>query len=273
MNKQYKKLMSATAVAVSMLVAGRTSAGSLNPTNGPCPTMHTLEEIYQLQVVTDQKVDGLATPKALSPATAVVSAGYYAATNLTAVDADLAAANIKTNVTIFGVAGTLCTYATGVPKTGQTTSYLAKDDGDYQTGIALPNPRFTVQADTNCVTDNLTGLVWARDANMNNAAVMNGELTWTNAISYCATLNYGGKTDWRLPNAKELYSLLDLGRSGPALPSGHPFTNVQLDYYWSSSTYATGTDNAWYVSLNDGGVGGNSSKSSPHYVWPVRGGQ
>ena len=151
-----------------------------------------------------------------------------------------------------------------VPKTGQTTSYSAGDDGDLEKGVAWPSPRFTVQADTNCVTDNLTGLVWARNANL-------GAMTWADAITYCEGLTYGGTKDWRLPNAKELYSLIDLGRSTPALPSGHPFTGVQSGFYWSSCTYAAFTENPWYVYLYYGD--GATYKTVTYYVWPVRGGQ
>ena len=272
MSKQCLRVMSAAITAVGLLMAGRATAGSLDPTNAPGPTMHTLEEIYQKQVGTDQKVSAFVSPQMLSSTTTVVSAGYYAATNLTQADEDLAAGNIKTNVTIFGVVGTLSTnvggstYTAALAKTGQTTSYQTGDDGDYEKGVAWPNPRFTVQADTNCVLDNLTGLIWARNANMG------GPMTWSNAIFYCEALNYGGQTDWRLPNAKELYSLIDLGRDTPALPTGHPFAGVQSDYYWSSSTYAGSSVYAWFVHLYDGRVG-YGLKTSTAYVWPVRGGQ
>jgi hypothetical protein len=265
--------MSAAIMAVGLLMAGRATAGSLDPTNAPGPTMHTLEEIYQKQVGTDQKVSAFVSPQMLSSTTTVVNAGYYAATNLTQADADLVAGNIMTNVTIFGVVGMLSTntgsggaYSAAVPKTGQTTSYQTGDDGDYEKGVAWPNPRFTVQADTNCVTDNLTGLIWARNANMG------GPMSWSDAITYCEGLNYGGQTDWRLPNAKELYSLIDLGRYNPALPTGHPFAGVQSGSYWSSSTYAVNADYAWYVYLYDGVVSA-ANKSLTVYVWPVRGGQ
>jgi len=49
-------------------------------------------------------------------------------------------------------------------KTGQTTSYATGDDGDLQRGIPWPNPRFTDNED-GTVTDNLTGLIWLKDAN------------------------------------------------------------------------------------------------------------
>ena len=60
--------------------------------------------------------------------------------------------------------------------------------------------------------------------------------------------------------------------SNPALPSGHPFTGVQSDYYWTSTTYADLTSIAWYVYLRGGYVYDNDKLYS-YYVWPVRGGQ
>ena len=51
-----------------------------------------------------------------------------------------------------------------VPKTGQTVSYATGDDGDLQKGVAWPDPRFTDNSD-GTVTDNLTGLIWLKNAN------------------------------------------------------------------------------------------------------------
>lgn len=263
-----QKLKCLGVMGAGLFVASRVLAGSLDPTNAPGPTMHTLEEIYHKVSVN----------QTLSPTTTVVFAGNYAEANLAQVDGDLLAGNIATNVTLFGIAGTLRTnaYPIAIPKTGQTTSYQAGDDGDYQQGLAWPNPRFTVQADTNCVLDNLTGLVWARNANM-----LNGAMIWSNAVVYCETLTYGGQTDWRLPNRRELLSLIADNRYGPALcntagtgqwTANDPFTSVTNSVYWSSTPYSGSADSSWYVELTRGYpyFGGNGGGG---YVWPVRGGQ
>jgi hypothetical protein len=74
-----------------------------------------------------------------------------------------------------------------------------------------------------------------------------------------ATIRRGSGTDgsvagdWRLPNVKELESLIDFGWHSPALPVGHPFSVVQ-SYYWSSTTDISRPDNAWSVNLDDGFV-------------------
>ena len=77
-----------------------------------------------------------------------------------------------------------------VPKTGQTTSYTLGDDGDLEKGVPWPNPRFTDNED-GTVTDNLTGLLWLKNANCF------GSTTWSQAVSYCNGLASGscGLTD------------------------------------------------------------------------------
>ena len=150
-----------------------------------------------------------------------------------------------------------------VPYSGQTTSR----------GVAWPTPRFVDNGD-GTVADRLTGLHWMKNANCW------GTVTWSDALSTVAQLNAGSSpcdgytgrhTDWRLPHIKELESLVDTGRSHPALPSGHPFSSVQSSHYWSSTTNASNTGNAWLVYLNDGYVY-YTSKTGSLYGWPVRGG-
>ena len=173
-----------------------------------------------------------------------------------------------------------------VPQTGQTICSDANNnpmecdgttgqDGDYQAGVPWPDPRFTDRGD-GTVKDNLTGLIWLRNANCF------GEETWFNALSVCETLasptcgltDGSVEGDWRLPNLKELQSLLDFGQEGPALPPGHPFVGgiwTAGDNYWSSTTYLPHNDQAWYVELYNG-VTDAYGKVNIDLIWPVRGG-
>ena len=153
-----------------------------------------------------------------------------------------------------------------LPKTGQTTSYYSGDDGAIQAGVAWPIPRFTDHGDST-VTDNLTGLMWTKDAN----PAGNSKMTWQQALDYVKTLNTGGHTDWRLPNVNELHSLVDHSQFRPPLPLGHPFNNVQTNRYWSSTTYAARTDDAWIIVIMYNGIVEEGNKSYDCYVWPVRG--
>ncbi len=173
-----------------------------------------------------------------------------------------------------------------LPKTGQTAKYSAGDDGDLETGVAWPDPRFSVSGD--CVTDNLTGLMWTKDANLMktkdpgfdaDGAAGNGAVTWSHALDYVAMLNSGagycGHTDWRLPNRRELWSMVDYSKKSPPLPVSHPFTNVVISYYWSSTTaksYNPPNDYAWGLNMAYGFLGAHD-KTGNLYVWPVRSGQ
>ena len=151
------------------------------------------------------------------------------------------------------------------PGTGQ--------DGEHQAGVSV-DPRFTDNSD-GTVTDNLSGLIWLRDANCF------GRRNWTNALADANTLAGGscGLTDgsvagnWRLPNLKELLSLIDYGRYAPVLPRNYPFSGVQLDYYWTSTSiaYDPFPSRAWRVYLDDGWIN-SSYKTYSNFVWPVRGG-
>jgi hypothetical protein len=166
----------------------------------------------------------------------------------------------------------IISFPSPVPKTGQTTQYGAGDDGDLQAGVAWPNPRFTDNGD-GTVTDNLTGLVWLKDAKRFERE------GWYTALNDCNSLADDGTSltdgsqvgDWRLPNVRELQSLIDYGRYSPALPQGHPFTNVQSEYYWTSNTSLDGHYGGWYVDLQSGHVNFGYDKDDLHEVWPVRG--
>ena len=164
-----------------------------------------------------------------------------------------------------------------VPKTGQTTSYATGDDGDLEKGVIWEDPRFFDNGD-GTVTDGLTGLVWLKNANCF------GNATWYDALSACNGLADGDNVclgggfsltdgsqagDWRLPNYKELFSIVDAENIDPPLPSGHPFSNVQPWSYWSSTAYGGPTNDAWVISMVYGYVD-FKDMGSLHHVWPVR---
>ena len=167
-------------------------------------------------------------------------------------------------------------------KTWQWISYATGDDGELEHGAMWPNPRFTDNSD-GTITDNLTGLMWLKDANCFGMRTWNNALSDCNGLSagYCGLTDGSSAGDWRLPNLKELQSLIHYGFHNPALPctagpcqwsEGNPFINVQSHGYWSSSSNAYNPNYAWYVYMLNGGLDA-SFKTSDIYVWPVRGGQ
>lgn len=161
-----------------------------------------------------------------------------------------------------------------IAETGQRTSYATYDDAYFaltpslKVGVPWPAPRFTDEGD--CVTDNLTGLMWTKDGNLD------GGKTWQGALSYTSDVTACGYVDWRLPNSKELLSLIDRSRSDPALPTPNPFLKVQYasgDFYWTSTSYAFDPSKAWVVDMGLGGLATRDKDAVTAFVWPVRGGK
>jgi len=133
------------------------------------------------------------------------------------------------------------------------------------------------------VTDLTTCLVWLKKADWG------GQKKWEDCTGHDdahtrAGILYDGlpsgdadltdesvEGDWRLSTLTELKVL---ATDPEAVLSNTPraFTGVRSDFYWSSTTYADFTSDAWYVSLYNGSVN-HVNKTFTLYVWPVRGGQ
>jgi hypothetical protein len=139
-------------------------------------------------------------------------------------------------------------------------------DGELRTGIPWPEDRFTVNNEL--VQDNLTGLQWLKNANPAEFPVTGQE-----ALEYISRLNRekkGGHTDWRLPNRRELRSLMAFGTRKPSLPLNHPFENVFLGWYWTSTTSAMHSGYAWYIHM-EGARMFFGRKDQYYLFWPVCG--
>jgi hypothetical protein len=124
--------------------------------------------------------------------------------------------------------------------------------------------RFELVLEFAAVLDKETGLVWEQSPDI-IARI------WTSACTHCYQREVANRKGWRLPTIEELASLVDNDNTYPALPTGHPFSNVQSSYYWSSTTSASDPSGAWGVNFDVGGVYYNA-KTDNYYVWCVRGG-
>ena len=219
---------------------------------------------------TGANISGTMPTNTLSSANDTVAAGYYAATALHTVDPNLAAGNIKTGTSIFGIAGSFTGTSAKLLKTNQTICYDATgaviactgtgQDGELQTGVARS---YTDNAN-GTITDNNTGLVWQKQ---DNATLY----TWANALTYCnANTAALPGTGWRLPNVYELYSLVDFGIATAPYINLTYFPATQSNGYWSSTTYPASYSNAMNVFFNLGSTY-NSAKTNTNYVRCVRG--
>ena len=139
-------------------------------------------------------------------------------------------------------------------------------DASFAVGASWPEPRFDLRGDT--VLDRLTGLIWCRSANLAEFP-----LTWQEALDFVAAMNREGRfdqPDWRMPNRRELRSLLNLQARLPALPERHPFIGVFNGWYWTSTTATISPAHAWYVAF-DGARMFYGGKDQSFMLWPVRG--
>jgi hypothetical protein len=181
----------------------------------------------------------------------------------------------------------------GLPDTGQTACYAfvegqgwvsvpcaeaagAGQDGSYATGCPSDG-RFVLNdggtpedRSDDTVTDNCTGLMWQRDtADVNGDGQSTGQdfLPWCEALAYAENLSFAGHDDWRLPNVRELQSIVDYGLFNPSID---PVFGAFSFAYWSSTTHALFPGSAWIVHFDCGGVGG--VQGGVYYVRAVRSG-
>ena len=107
------------------------------------------------------------------------------------------------------------------------------------------------------VSDEATGLMWAQDDSQET-------MNWEDALSFAENSEYAGYTDWRLPNAKELQSIVDYSGAFPAIDTSvfnisqivNEAGNDDYPYFWTSTTnpYIDKKDEngywyAWYVAF------------------------
>jgi hypothetical protein len=95
------------------------------------------------------------------------------------------------------------------------------------------------------VEDRATGLTWTKDDSGKG-------LDWNQALDWCQGLSLAGRDDWRLPNAKELHSIVDYSRSPSATHSAaiDPVFNISAvkveegvddwPFFWSSTSHLDG---------------------------------
>jgi len=203
-------------------------------------------------------------------------------------------------ILVFAVCG-MAAAGRPVPDTGQTQSYIDTfgEDSDYtinpQSYTKLDtagNPLPYTAASWVMVQDNVTGLIWEVKTNDGSIHHKYNTYTWydsnpdtngghagtagsgTDTEDFINTLNsaeFGGYSDWRLPTREELRSIVDYGRNYPAIDTAY-FPNTLASAYWSSTTRASDTGNAWQVYFYTGESWGNP-KSAGNYVRAVREGQ
>jgi hypothetical protein len=124
------------------------------------------------------------------------------------------------------------------------------------------------------ITHNLTGLMWKQCAQgLSGVGCATGAvaaMTWSAALAVAVTDTTAGYTDWRLPNKKELESIVESCGYSPAI-NQTLFPATPGPNFWSSSSYVPVSTGAWFVNFNDG-YADTGAKSAVNSVRLVRGG-
>jgi len=201
--------------------------------------------------------------------------------------------DVFVNGTVTTLEGGAAAPCTAFPATGQTTCWNSSGsvipcagtghDGNIQAGATLA---YQDNGD-GTITDLNTGLTWEKKSDDGSINDKDTTRTWSNAFAaHVAGLNSGGgfagHIDWRVPNVKELQSIVNYENSYPAVSAA--FNNnctpgctvltcscTVSNFYWSSTTNENNPNNAWNVNFNDGNVNANN-KTNNNYVRAVRGG-
>lgn len=151
----------------------------------------------------------------------------------------------------------------GLPKTGQLTSYNAGDDGDLEAGWwrgrlnANNKTRYRLIriAGDDVISDLATALMWAAVGNA--AGCNNGNtINWASGIAYATNLNFAAFTDWRMPNLKELLSIVEYDAAlwvavQPVIQQP-PFSFTIRDEYWTSTALIFDSTRAQCVDFSHG---------------------
>jgi len=123
-----------------------------------------------------------------------------------------------------------------------------------------PDSRYTASdiSGDNVVTDNQSGLMWKQcSEGLSGADCLTGALTshtWQQALTLAQTQNttgFAGFSDWRLPNQKELRTLVARNCYNPSI-NENAFPNTPSNWFWSSSPIANFDNYAWIVSFSYG---------------------
>jgi hypothetical protein len=139
---------------------------------------------------------------------------------------------------------------------------------------STPTSAFTNHSN-GTVTHDLTGLMWKQcPQGLSGEGCTTGSptaMTWRTALAAAAADRTAGYGDWRLPNAKELASIIEYCGYYPAI-NQTVFPGTRVSTFWSGTSYAPSPSLAWAVFFYDGGTNPDT-KSTNDFVRLVRGGQ
>jgi hypothetical protein len=152
---------------------------------------------------------------------------------------------------------------------------LAETCTDTTIPARNPDAVYTDNGD-GTVLDTRTQLVWKRCAegmtwSGSTCTGSSQTVKWTDALALATAATYAGKSDWRLPNVKELLTLVEECRTQPAINTVI-FPNAPSAIAWSSTPTYIVQNTAWYVDFSTGYSFYGQGRATLQNVILVRGG-
>ncbi len=135
---------------------------------------------------------------------------------------------------------------------GESTARATSETGEK---------RFTITMDGAAVKDHTTGLVWEQTPDR----IFD---VWSASVERCKAKRHGGRTGWRAPTIDELKTQIEPSQKDPALPEGHPFSNIKSAAYWSATPSPKDDMVSWQVSFYTGKAL-TDQKSGNRRMWCV----
>jgi hypothetical protein len=146
-----------------------------------------------------------------------------------------------------------------VTKTGQTVSYAASDDGEYQKGL---DRNFSRDNTLEVITDNVRKIQWQD----NNVTVVKN---YVDAIEYCNDLIFANFSDWSLPSIQQLISVVNISGGSSKLET--VFVNYTTSmYYWSNTSRANSATDAWALIYSTNALHSSMSQETNNSVKCLR---
>ncbi|MBW0435585.1 DUF1566 domain-containing protein [Leptospira yasudae] len=161
------------------------------------------------------------------------------------------------NVT-FSTAG----LSTGVSPKGNPINLRCVSGNTLPATVLLDNGDGTI-------TDSNTNLLWAKctdgQTGLGCAGGALNALDWNQALNACNGMNFAGRTDWRLPNANELFSIVDHTTDSPTI-TGAIFPNTPSGSYWTSTTSENSKSNGNHIDFTSGPLFSSDKLTTPSFV-------
>lgn len=149
----------------------------------------------------------------------------------------------------------------------------AEQKCDERIVASTPDENYIVDIEKGTVTDKKTNLMWQIcSSGLTEASCSGGSserYNWKDALKYAKDNTLAGFNNWRLPNIKELDSIIEIQCNNPAV-NVNLFPATESSGYWSSSPNVNNSSSSWVIDFYNGNDVIDIDRANTQYVRLVR---